>query len=266
MEIKNCFLILYLILFFFIIIPKYNLQKKILILIIYILLFLIVIIPEYYWGGRKYHKFSHYNGLKDYFIKSFHQIGLNKLDKKICYENLKLIHEIFSEENIPFWLSEGTSLGFKRDNDFIGWDDDVDIATNFSNKEKVLEALPKLIKKGFRISKINDNYDNNLGFSITVLRKNEIVDIDFIKKGIYCTTWKYGIELCDPIVPFVQKFDKITIQNKIYNIPKDEYFNKLYGKDWRIPLENDKGVANNYRYLTTTFIFAIIKMFCIING
>ena len=99
--------------------------------------------------------------------------------------------------------------------------------------------IKEFLKNGFEISNIETK--NNF---ISLIRNGEKIDIDFIKKGSPCASWKYATELCDPLIPYVQEFDKITIKNKVYNIPKDGYFIKLYGKDWKIPKKGDKGVAN----------------------
>ena len=53
------------------------------------------------------------------------------MNKKICHENLSLFHEIMKKLNIDFWLSDGTALGFKRNNDFITYDNDVDVGFFF---------------------------------------------------------------------------------------------------------------------------------------
>jgi len=236
----NLFLIGLIFIICFLIKSKVNIINKLLVLLIYFLIFFIIVLPCYHWSGKDIISYRLITGIKDHYIKEFHKSGMYKLNKITCYENLEIINNVFSEAKIPFWLSEGTALGFKRDNDFIDWDDDVDIATNYKYKDEVFKLLPILINKGFEISKI----DTDKGLFIVILRKNEKVDIDFIDNGVYCTTWKYGSELCDPIVPYVQDLDNIVIKDKIYKIPKDPYLIKLYGNDWKTPLKRDKGVAN----------------------
>lgn len=73
----------------------------------------------------------------------------NELDKR--FENLLLIKKVFDELELDYFLSDGTLLGIYRDNDFIKWDNDVDISV------KIEEFLPK--------------YD---------LFKNKVIDLGFV--------------------------------------------------------------------------------------
>jgi phosphorylcholine metabolism protein LicD len=75
----------------------------------------------------------------DYFSKSF-GFGQYKSD---AIKLLKRTIDILDEFNINHFLISGTLLGFMRHNDFIPWDDDIDILVDSS----ILEKKELIVKK-----------------------------------------------------------------------------------------------------------------------
>lgn len=68
------------------------------------------------------------------------QEQLKALQDKL-YEGLKQIHEICVENNIQYMLSGGSCLGAVRHNDFIPWDDDVDVMMYPEEWEKLEKVI-----------------------------------------------------------------------------------------------------------------------------
>ena len=230
---------------------KHNENIKFCIIFIFIILvfilivFTIILFSEQHWEGFDYPARSVYNKLKikeiNDKIKNEHIHGIKKLNIEVCHENLALIHEAFKKYNIPFWLSEGTALGFFRDNKIIPWDDDVDIGfkikylKNFSKK-----ILPYLISSGFIVSEIYRKASRNF---VSLIRKNEKIDIDIIRenKGYGCTSLMHKkVKNCDSLLPHLNDFTEIKIRGKIYNLPKIGYIKELYGNKWNIPIKIEK--------------------------
>jgi len=199
--------------------------------LIWIIIILIILFVELPWNGPHIQKYSLHNYLNNAIIKTKHGYLDIPLDKEICYENLAIIHNVFAKHDIFCWLSEGTALGFTRENDFITHDDDVDLGIYEKDKEKFINCLDTLKKYGFEIAEIMNN--NNF---YAIIRKGEKVDIDITGPNHNCISCSkaWSREPCEKIIPYL-KFDKKEIRGKIYNLPKIPYLEFLYGKDWKIP-------------------------------
>lgn len=213
---------------------------------IFLLLIIILIILsiKINWCGTHNPKYRLIDSFKNQIIKYSHRLKIRDLNTDVCYENLSIIHKAFSKSGIPFWLSEGTALGFFRENRILPWDDDVDIAFREKYVNKFIkEIIPFLEEKGFVVSEIYEN--KNLRF-FALVRKNEKVDIDIIRedpnKG--CMAANYGKKGCGQLFPYLKDFKKINIRGKIYNLPKIGYIKKLYGDTWNTKIVDFKNRKN----------------------
>lgn len=199
----------------------------------YLFLFLFIIIilfKNIRWSEKspKYRKIDTYN---NHAIKLLHHLNIFKFNKKKGYEILSIIHKIFNQNNIFFWLSEGTALGFKRNNDFIDYDDDLDLGMWYHDKEKLLNCIPTLKSNGIYLSNVELN-----GSFYSFIYKNEKIDLDLHSPNHKCSGIFFGSN-CRDIIPYLKKFDQININDLVYNLPKNSYFEKMYGKNWKIPIK-----------------------------
>lgn len=101
-----------------------------------------------------------------------------KFIQELTYELLKFTSKICEKHNIEFWLDYGSLLGAVRHQNFVPWDDDIDISmvrTNYMKFNEVIEseikdnALDDILKveknpKGFTqiLAKQEDNTLANL--------------------------------------------------------------------------------------------------------
>jgi len=170
-------------------------------------------------------------------IQKFAYINWKCIDTDECKRVLKDIHATFKAHNIEFWLSEGTALGIRRENDIIPYDDDIDIVVRRSDYDATLKGpLRDLLKIGFKVVKVW-----NKGYFVTLVRNNIYLDITFDEQGElslnpakYTMPWNrfkpnYRV---DGDIKGLRDIEFMGLQ---FRIPDDNYLAFHYGKDWTIP-------------------------------
>jgi len=212
------------------------------IIIIYIVIFILVLycISLYIHLGkskseyRSKHYYKFYDLLNPIYlykitIKLYRYI--NGLNKDTSYKIMDDVHEILNKYKIYFWLSEGTALGIFRNNDLIDYDDDVDFSfMGIYNGTFEKYCIPEFRNKGYLVGKLYNSY--------YIIKNGMFVDFDIIYKNDICLA--NNNNSTNEIIPYLQEFYKIIWRNKIWNIPKEEYFIYLYGKNYMIPLKHKK--------------------------
>ena len=157
-------------------------------------------------------------------IFKYYQLKPKGIMEKIQLLNLELVNfidNICKKYNLEYWMEAGTLLGAIRHNDFIPWDDDVDLAMVRRDYEKLLPLLKHEVK-------VNglDNY-------ISVERMDRVNNnnflISFIKLSFRINHSLFGFI---DIFPYdFRKYDE-DISERIY-LDEKRLFNKklLEGQD-----------------------------------
>lgn len=157
-------------------------------------------------------------------VKEEPPFNLNNREKA-----LREAYEILSSMNIKFWLSGGCLLGAVRDNDFIPWDDDVDMVMFEEEFIPIMHELKtKLLNSGFIV---------------------RLFDSTFFPKISY---FKYGQKLSlSPLYldgdlrrrPYKKYLAKFFIKEEYIDFkgmrflkpsPVDEFLTHIYG-NWKTP-------------------------------
>ena len=180
--------------------------------------------------------------------------------KSIALELLKETIAFLDEFDIDYFIISGTLLGHIRHNDFIPWDDDIDLIVDEIIFEKLLL--------------ITEKYDHKLNF----IKDDYIIKTCFPNKHKILTCYRWSNKLlknntnyCWPFIDlFTYKKDegslqffnknwdykeffpskKVSFNNIIVNIPKNpEYFLNLnYGPDFMTEL-----VSSGWNHKTEGF-------------
>lgn len=86
---------------------------------------------------------------------------------------LKEVHKICEENNIKYFLSDGTLIGAIRHQGFIPWDDDLDIGMLREDYEKFCKIAPQILSENF----ILQNFQTDKGYGLQygkVILKNTV--------------------------------------------------------------------------------------------
>lgn len=165
-----------------------------------------------------------------YFKPQIVYLGIKQIDKQIAFENLKVVSEIMNKSGLNWGPVFGTLLGIIRDNDFITWDEDIDLYVLNEDKEKFLPLLFDFKNAGFEVIR---NWRCGL---ISIKRNGEYIDFYFVKKlegNIMCSTGDAF---------YFDKYFKDTIvwdfKGIKFNIPREyeEFLEFQYG-DWKTPVQ-----------------------------
>jgi phosphorylcholine metabolism protein LicD len=171
------------------------------------------------------------------------QLAIDLLKQTIC---------MLEEFNINYFLISGTLLGYVRHNDFIPWDDDIDLIVD----SIIFEKMPEIAKKyGDEINFVVTNYiiktcfknrgtEINCSWTDRMLNKGDKYNWPFIDLFFYSS-------LDDTHIMFFRKkwniehffpLDKVSFNGITVNIPKNPHYflERNYGKDYMTVLKASK--------------------------
>lgn len=171
--------------------------------------------------------------------------NLKKTSKSVIKALYQLTYDfdrILESVELEYWMDGGTYLGAIRHNGIIPWDDDVDVAMEYKNRNKLLLLKSQFKKCGYTIIK------TWFGYKVCYINKKLVegekysfpnLDVFLYKKtkGVYIPafkqvreTWPNAYYNERDVYPLKQyQFGDITIPG-IAN--HQEYFDRMYGKDW----------------------------------
>ena len=158
-------------------------------------------------------------------------LGIKRIDKTVALNNLKSVLDILSRNHVRTSPADGTLLGIIRENNFIDWDEDIDLNILEEDIEQFKLSLWDMIDAGFEI--LRCERCNHL---YSVRRNNEYIDFYILEKVSPEVRTNMGTDfVLDRHVTNLRDWDfrGLTIQ-----IPMEyeQYLELMYG-DWRTPIQ-----------------------------
>lgn len=157
----------------------------------------------------------------------------SKRSREIKFEILKMLKEKMDSHDIPFYLMYGSLLGVVRENDFIKWDEDVDVGVlgRFQNRlAAIIDHLHPL-----QLLRIGDYY-------FSLMYKDEFVDVytftEEDEKYSYCGGLKRYFDeekevFDEPSAIQFKGLDLLTVKDPIQSLER------WYGLDWQVEKEKE---------------------------
>lgn len=136
--------------------------------------------------------------------------------------------------NLPYWLTDGTLLGYHREYGFISHDSDIDIGMPISAYTP--DILVEMKREGFFFERQVGDVDR--GLELTFSKSGINLDIFFFYQGegeVYHSAWLRGVEIRYRYRIFGLK--EVNFRGVCVSVPEDPeaYITQKYGAGWRVP-------------------------------
>ncbi len=158
--------------------------------------------------------------------KAFNSLNGFEKYKKDGMNLLKIFTKLMDLYSIDYFLISGTLLGQVRHNDFIPWDDDIDIAVS----DKFIEIYEQLLEQ---INSNNEEQTNNIfkGVKIVQIKKSYFYKFCFNDKIF---SHKNGFYYWPFIDIFIYTSNTKKINEKENHANLSQTFLNFFNKDWEI--------------------------------
>lgn len=176
--------------------------------------------------------------------KIFKKKEKKKIHKSDAFKNIVDARNILNNLNMDYWLTDGTLLGFYRNNDFIDHDEDLDFGAFIDNFDEKL--ILDFVDDEWKLVSVFGKRD--CGLEISFKKRGIKLDIFFFYKedgkywhGAWRKFKKDGKTLRNLIKYYYDDF-KLTqadFKNEKFNIPQntEKYIATKYGSGWKTPVK-----------------------------
>lgn len=166
-----------------------------------------------------------------FYYKPFNiYLGIKQIDREKAFQNLKLLLTILDRHDIMVSPALGTLLGIIRDNNFIEWDEDIDLFVLEEDKDKLLNAFWDMKEQGFDLVRVE-----RAGLLYSVMRNGEYIDFYIMQKLSPELRGSADIFMLEHHLTDLMDWD---FKGLTIKIPKEyeEFLELRYG-NWRRPVK-----------------------------
>lgn len=178
--------------------------------------------------------------------------NLLKYTQDLCSELLSFVGNVCKKYDLEWWLDYGNLLGAIRHQNFIPWDDDVDIGMIRKEYNHLTEVIADEIKENGLDDFLSVSYrKRNIGNK----KINSFLQIFDVHRTDYAgTTIFAGVDVFP--YDYLKSYDEENIEEIYYNTKLDYYKELTEGKDYKsayMGLNPEDILKNYYSSLNLTF-------------
>lgn len=165
------------------------------------------------------------------------------INRDSLFKNLVEVCKTLDRHGIKYCLSHGTALGAYREDNFIEWDDDADIALDLKDRAKIYSAADELRKAGYFIPQ--EGEEGMPWYDTVFIKDGEKIEGWWFEKfdsGFYIYDFpRCGNKLKHPERYYDEPQDYV-FRGHVFKIPNhiEDYLVMMYGGDWKIPQKGKK--------------------------
>lgn len=167
---------------------------------------------------------------KLYYKPKILYVGIKQIDREVAFNNLYDVYHILKRHNLNVCPFIGTLLGIIRENNFIEWDEDIDLYILKEDEESLKNVLWDFVDNGFDVVR----YERRGLY--TIMRNNEYIDFYILHNITPTLRWSGGLDFV------FEKYLSDTIEWDFKGIqvcvPREyeEFLTLRYG-NWRTPVK-----------------------------
>jgi len=179
------------------------------------------------------HKYPEITGRQNAFSNHPNKVGI-PINIQQSTSNLLTTVDVFEHLEVKYCVVFGTLLGIYRDGGLIEHDTDTDIAVWIDNYSELIEMVEKMEENKLMLTRIIPKL-------ISFTRGGDYIDIYFYNKENNESENLIGYPHYGTLTPAdFSKNNTVKFHNKELACPVDleDYFQKLYGSDWRTPIKD----------------------------
>jgi len=164
------------------------------------------------------------------------------MDSKAAEENLMELKQVFDSHGVKFWLTGGVLLGAVREEDFIPWDEDMDLIMLAEDYDSSL--CDQFRAKSFIASETRIYLNKVSAIALTKrnIRTDLILQYYYPPDGVYVYLAKYPSDhgIITP-AKFYKKDCFIEFLGEKFRVPNppEEWLDWVFDKKWKTPVKTD---------------------------
>jgi phosphorylcholine metabolism protein LicD len=185
------------------------------------------------WGRYLKQKYPNIAGRQNWFSNHPNELW-TKINIQQSTSNLLTTIDVFENLEVKYCLVFGTLLGIYRDGGLIEHDTDTDIAVWLEEESKLIKTVEKMEENELMLTRFTPNI-------VSFTRGGDYIDVYLYRRKNAKLNELCSVKMFGTLTPSdFSKNNTVRFNDRDLACPTnlEDYFQKLYGSDWNIPIKN----------------------------